>query len=110
EITDDVGRERDAAADQVLPADLAVAVRDTEANGRGLPAFDAPARLLARDVPAPADVLGGLHVPQRLVAVHLELLLGAEAVVRQRLRHQLGGVRAIDVQPLGLPIRAVRAA
>src|SRR5205807_934521 len=109
EVADDLAHEGDAIANEIVPRDLVVTVGNTKADHRGLAAVDALACLIAGDIAAAPHIPGRLHVAQRLVAVHLELLFGAEAVIRLPARHQLDGVSAVDVQALGLTIGPVRA-
>ena len=67
--------------------------------------------LVARDARGSGPTyFGGLPLFERRLAIGLELLGRTEAVVRLPGRQQLHGVRAIDVQPLGLPVRPVFAA
>ena len=81
EVTDHPAAERDAPAHQIGEGDLTVAVRHAEADYRRFTTLDTPPRLVTRNVAATAHVFRRLAGAQRLVPVHLELLLGTEAVV-----------------------------
>src|SRR6185436_9120726 len=74
-----------------------------------LAVFHPAARLLAGEMAAAPAVFRRQPCPQRVVALLLEVFFRAEAVVRLAARHQLHRMRAVDVQPLGLPVRAMIA-
>ena len=107
-IADDVDGKPDVAAHDVLEDDVVV-VRHAEADRGPLAAGDARLRLLVRQPPARA-ALRRPPFGRRGLALLLELGRGAEAVVGPVVVHQLLGVRLVEMEPLGLPVRTVGAA
>ena len=108
-IADDIGLEPHLAADRVLEDDVA-AVRYTKANGGMLAGSDSHLHLVVREVTAGARILHRTPVLDGRLPVRFELRRRAEAVVGGPGAEELLGVRLIEVQPVGLPIRSARPA
>ena len=107
-IADDVDGKPDVAAHHVLEDDVGI-VGHAEADRRPLATGDARLRLLVRQPPARA-ALRRAPFGRRGLTLLFELRRGAEAVVGPFVVHQLLGVRLVQMEPLGLPVRTVRAA
>ena len=99
----------DLAADEILKPDL-FRLRHAEADDRPLAGLDPASASSARQRAAGAVVLRRSAGREIGLAVGVELLRRAEAVVRVIARQQLVGVRRVEMQPLGLAIGTVRAA
>ena len=106
-IADHVGAERDLAAHEILERDVDV-LGHAEADDGALAALEPLARLLRRDRAAGAVIFRRAAGGEIATAIVLEFLRRAEAVVGVAAGEQLVGVRRIEMQPLGLPIRARR--
>src|SRR3954468_275924 len=108
-ITDDLRREPNLAANDVVEDDIAT-FGHPEAHDGFLAVVDSPSRVVLRDVAAAANVLRWPSFLERGLAIGFELLGRAETVIRPARCHQLDHVGAIDVQALRLVIRAMIAA
>ena len=105
-IADDLGAERHLTADNIDELHGAV-LRHTEADHCRLAVLHAPPRVGRGYVTASADIHGRAAGLERMLTIGLELLGRAETPVRLTARHQLDGVSTINVEPLGLPVRAI---
>jgi hypothetical protein len=108
-IADYLGVENHLAADEIVELDLDV-VRHLEADDRPLAALDPQLRIRERNAAAGAAVLRRLPRREIRLPARLELLRGTEAVVRGAGVQQLVCVRRVEMQALGLPVRAMLAA
>ena len=108
-IANHVGLEPDVAAHRVGEHDVAL-FRHAKADGRTLAGRDARLGLLAHDATARAGVARRTPGGQRFLPLRLELRDGAEAVIGGAGVQELGGVRLIEMKPLGLPVRTPRSA
>ena len=100
--------ERHAASNHVIERDVTV-VGHAKANHRFLAVLDATPCVVARDLTAPADVLRRSPCGQCRRTIGLEQLRRAETLIRMPAGHQLHGMRAIDMQALGLTVRTTLA-
>ena len=91
-IADDIGIERDVAADEIRERHVDV-LRNPEADDGALAGVDAAAAVLGRQVAAGARVARRPARRQHRAAIGFELLRRAEAMVRVAGREQLVGVR-----------------
>ena len=101
--------ERDVAAHEVSEDDGAVR-RHPEPDDGVLPARDAAACLVDGERPARPRVARRLPRGNRGLALGLEALGGTEAVVRAASVDERGGVQAVQVKPLRLPVGTMRPA
>ena len=109
EITDIVGIKNNVATNHVANQNLLVS-RNAEAYGR-LAAFSLElSNLLFRQVTAFAHVARHFALFNQALALLLQLLVGAVAVVSLALSKQLVSIFFVDIQTLHLMIGAVRAA
>ena len=106
-IADDFAAEGDVAADDIVEGHVD-AGRHPEANDRMLPSVHAGAHLVRRELTARARISRRTAGGQHFAPVGIEFLRRAETVVRVAAGQELVGVGRIEVQPLRLPIRAVR--
>ena len=84
-------------------------VGHAEADDRAFARVDPAPRLLPRETAAGAGVLRRAAGGERRLPLGVELLRRAEAVIGVIAGEQLVGVRRVEVQPLRLAVRAVRA-
>ncbi len=108
-VADDVGLEPDVAAHGVGEDDVAL-LGHAKPNRGAFAGRDARRGLFARQPAAGAGVARRPAVRERVLALGVELRGRTEAVVRGSRAEQLRGVRLIEMQPLRLPVRTVRAA
>ncbi len=108
-IADDVGLKADLASNRVREDDVAI-VGDAKADRGALAGGRALGILPLRQPPAGAGIARRPSGGEGLLTLCLELRRRAEAVVRSVGAEQLLRVRLIEMQPLGLPVRAARSA
>src|SRR5262249_57865504 len=83
---------------------------NSKANGRPLACRDSSSHFLGCEVSASARIARRSSRRERFLTFRLELLTGTETVIGMIAGEQFLRVRAVQMQPLGLPIRAARSA